>query len=100
MNDHIMPAAADRCAYQAMIVTLAVAGRCVEKVNPEIERAANSGDRFRVVCRPIGARHAVTAETNDRYGEVSIAESAAFHNKPLAYRYSITAAFRNCQKVL
>ena len=44
MDDHVMPAAADRFADQAMIVALAVAGRCVEKIDAEIERAANSGD--------------------------------------------------------
>jgi hypothetical protein len=44
MNDHFMPAAADRFADQAMIVASTVAGRCVEKIDPEIERAANSGD--------------------------------------------------------
>jgi len=44
MNDHFMPAAADRFADQAMIVAFAVAGRCVEKINPKIERAADSGD--------------------------------------------------------
>jgi hypothetical protein len=36
--------AADRLADQAMIVAFAVAGRCVEQIHPEIERAANSGD--------------------------------------------------------
>src|SRR5271165_743948 len=81
MNDHFMLAAADCFADQAMIVAFAVAGRCVEKIDPEIERAANSGDRLRVVCRPIGSRHAVTAEANDRYHKISIAESAVFHSR-------------------
>jgi hypothetical protein len=40
MNNLIMPAATDRFADQVMIVTFAVAGRCVEKIDPEIERAA------------------------------------------------------------
>ena len=44
MNDHLMPAAADRFTDQAMIVAFAVAGRCVEKIDPEIERAADCGD--------------------------------------------------------
>src|SRR5215472_14816526 len=44
MNDYVMPAAADRLADQTMIVTVAVAGRCVEKIDPEIERTANGGD--------------------------------------------------------
>src|ERR1700730_6385199 len=44
MNDHLVPAAADRLADQAMIVAFAVAGRCVEQIHPEIESAANSGD--------------------------------------------------------
>jgi hypothetical protein len=30
---------------------------------------------------PIGARHAITAETDGRYREISIAESAAFHKR-------------------
>jgi hypothetical protein len=37
MNDHVMPAAADRFADQAMIVAIAIAGRCVEKIDTEIE---------------------------------------------------------------
>src|SRR5215813_9100200 len=64
MNDHLTPAPADRFADQAMIVPLAVAGRCIQQINAEIECAANSGDRLRVIRRSIGARHAVTAETN------------------------------------
>ena len=44
MNDNIMSAAADRFTDQAVIVAVAVAGRCVEKIDPKIERAANSGD--------------------------------------------------------
>jgi hypothetical protein len=44
VDDHIMSAAADRFADQAMIVALAVAGRCVEKIDAKIERAVNSGD--------------------------------------------------------
>src|SRR5215813_4465839 len=37
MNDHIISAAADRFADQAMIVALAIASRCVEKIDVEIE---------------------------------------------------------------
>jgi hypothetical protein len=44
VDDNIMSAAADCLADQAVIVALAVAGRCVEKIDPEIERAANGGD--------------------------------------------------------
>jgi len=51
-----MPGAADRLADQAMIVAVAITGRGVEKIDAEIERAANGGDRLRVVGRPIGAR--------------------------------------------
>jgi len=64
MNDNIMSAAADRFADQAVIVAVAVAGRCVEKIDSEIERPANGGDRLRVVRRTIDPRHAVTAETD------------------------------------
>ena len=65
MNDHIMPAAADRLADQTMIVALAIAGRCVEQIDAKIERAADGCDLFRIVGRPISARHAITAETDD-----------------------------------
>ena len=44
MNDHIMPAAVDRFTDQAMIVALAIAGRCVEKIDAKIERPMNGGD--------------------------------------------------------
>ena len=44
VDDDIMSAALDCFADQAVIVALAVAGRCVEKIDPEIERAANGGD--------------------------------------------------------
>jgi hypothetical protein len=64
VDDNVMSAAADCFADQAVIVALAVAGRCVEKIDSEIERAANGGDRLRVVCRTIDPRHAVTAETD------------------------------------
>jgi len=64
MNDNIMSAAADRFADQAVIVAVAVAGRCVEKIDCEIERPANGGDRLCVVRRTIDPRHAVTAETD------------------------------------
>src|SRR5437899_11020972 len=64
VDDNIMSAAADCFAEQAVIVAVAVAGRCVEKIDPEIERAANGGDRLRVVRRTIDPRHAVTAETD------------------------------------
>ena len=33
------------------------------------------------VGRPIGARHAVTAETNDRHTEISVGEPVAFHER-------------------
>src|SRR5215467_6104770 len=98
MNDYVMPAAADRFADQAMIVAFAVAGRCVEKIDPEIERAANSGDRFHVVCRPIGARHAVTAETDGRHHEISIAESASFHELAPCRAYG--ALYQSCPPTL
>jgi hypothetical protein len=39
-----MSAAADHFADQAMIVALAIAGRCVEKIDPDIERPVNGGD--------------------------------------------------------
>src|SRR6516225_8531530 len=76
MNDHLRPAAADRFADQTMIVAFAVAGRCVEKVDSEIECTANSSNRLRIV-----ARHAITAETDGRYREIAIAEAAAFHER-------------------
>jgi hypothetical protein len=44
VDDNIMPAAADYFADQAVIVALAVAGRCVEEIDSEIEREANGGD--------------------------------------------------------
>jgi hypothetical protein len=44
VDDNIRSAAADCFANQAVIVAVAVAGRCVEKIDPEIERAANGGD--------------------------------------------------------
>jgi hypothetical protein len=44
VDDNIMSAAADCFADQAVIVAGAVAGRCVEKIDSEIERAANGGD--------------------------------------------------------
>jgi len=43
MNDYFTPAAADRSADQAMIVAFAVAGRRVEKINPEIARGLGHG---------------------------------------------------------
>jgi hypothetical protein len=64
MDDNIMSAAADGFADHAVIVAGAIAGRCVEKIDSEIERAANGGDRLRVVRRAIDPRHAVTAETD------------------------------------
>ena len=39
-----MSAAADCLADQTVIVACAVAGGCGEKIDPEIERAANGGD--------------------------------------------------------
>src|SRR5215470_2565879 len=46
-NDHIMSAAADRFANQAMIVALPMAGRCVEQINAKIERPVGAfGDQF------------------------------------------------------
>src|SRR5208282_2132194 len=88
MNDHILPAAADRFADQAMIVAFAVAGRCVEKIDSEIERAANSSDCLSVVGRSIGARHAITAETDGRYREITIAESAVCSiSEPVDYKH-------------
>src|SRR5258708_27442265 len=44
VEDNIMSAAADCFADQAVIVAVAVAGRCVEKIDSEIQRAANGGD--------------------------------------------------------
>ena len=79
VNDHLVPAAANGFADQAMIVALAIARRCIEQVDPEIERAADCGDRLRVIGRPIYTRHAVTAETDRRYHKVGIAKFAVFH---------------------
>ena len=44
VDDDIMSAAADCFADQAVIVAAAVAGRCVEKIDADTERAANGGD--------------------------------------------------------
>src|SRR5438045_1059685 len=44
VDDNIVSAAADCFADQAVIVAVAVAGRCVEKIDPEIERTADGGD--------------------------------------------------------
>jgi hypothetical protein len=81
VNDHLVPAPANGFADQAMIVALAVAGRCIEEIDAEIERAADRGDRLRVVGRSIDARHAVTAETNGRHHEIAVAELAVFHER-------------------
>ena len=64
VDDNIMSTATDCFADQAVIVPLAVAGRRVKKIDPEIERAPNSGDRLSVIRRTIDPRHAVTAETD------------------------------------
>ena len=64
VDDNIMAAAADPFADQAVIVPVAVAGRCVEKIDSEIERPASGGDRLRIVRRTIDPRHAVTAGTD------------------------------------
>jgi len=44
MNDYITYAAADRFANQAMILALAIAGRCVEKIDAKLKRPVNGGD--------------------------------------------------------
>jgi hypothetical protein len=44
MNDHIISAAANCFADQAMIVALATAGRCVQKIDAQIDSAVNGGD--------------------------------------------------------
>jgi hypothetical protein len=44
VNNHIMSAAADRFADQAVIVALAIAGRCVEKIDAKLKRPVNGGD--------------------------------------------------------
>jgi hypothetical protein len=64
VDDNIMSAAADCFADQAVIVAPAVAGRCVQEIDPEIGRAASGGDCLRVVRRTIDPRHAVAAETD------------------------------------
>src|SRR5271165_2798842 len=76
-----MSAAADGFADQAVIVPLAVAGRCVEQIDAEIERAANGGDRLHVICRTIGPRHAVTAKADGGNREVRVTELVAFHQR-------------------
>jgi hypothetical protein len=38
--------------------------------------------------RPIGARHAVTAETDDRHCEISVGEPAPFHETMPVMRYA------------
>jgi hypothetical protein len=44
VNDDVLAPAADRFANQAVIVAPAVARRAVEKIDAEIERAADGGD--------------------------------------------------------
>ena len=44
MNDHIMSAAANRFADQAMIVALAIARGCVEKIDAKLKRPVNGCD--------------------------------------------------------
>ncbi len=44
VDDNIISAAADGFADQAVIVAVAIAGRCVEKIDSEIERAADGRD--------------------------------------------------------
>lgn len=73
-------AAADRFTDHAVIVTLAIAGRGVEKGDAKIEGAADGGDRLRVVGRTVGARHAVAAETEGRDREIGVAKAAAFQD--------------------
>ena len=86
VNDHFVPAAADRFADQAMIVALAITRRCVEQIDAEIERAADRGDRLGILGRSIGARHAVTAETDGRHHEIGIAKASAFHGRASCFK--------------
>jgi hypothetical protein len=81
MDDDIMPAATDRFADETVIVALTVARRCVEKIDPEIKGAPDRRDRLVVVGRAIHARHAVAAETDDRYLEIGVAEFAPLHRR-------------------
>jgi hypothetical protein len=44
VDDNIMSAATDCFADQAVIVAATIAGRCVEKIDAEIDRAVDGGD--------------------------------------------------------
>src|SRR6185312_1126616 len=82
MDHHLMPPAFDRLADQPVVMAIAIACRGIEEIHAEIERAADGGDRFRIVGRAVGARHAVAAETDRRDYEIGTAEAVTLHLEP------------------
>ena len=74
MDDDIAATATDRRANESMVVTLAIAGRRIEKIDTAIQRQMDGGGRFRIVGGTVDAGHAVASQAKDRHHEVGVAE--------------------------
>src|SRR4051794_39138169 len=79
MNDDPLAPALQRLGDQLMIMSAAVAGRCVEKINAEIKRSMQGGNRFVIVGWSVHSGHTHTAKTQRRNFELCRAELSIFH---------------------
>ena len=79
VNHDALAPAFERSVDQLVIVPLSIARRGVEKVDAEIERPVQGGDRLVVIRRPVGAGHAHATQRQVRHFEFRRTELNVFH---------------------
>ena len=70
----------DGLADELVVMAVAVAGRGVEEVDPQLEGPVQRGDGLVVVAGPVHAGHAQAAEPHGRHLAVGGAELVVFHS--------------------
>jgi hypothetical protein len=79
MNNDPLAPAFERLGDQLVVMAAAVTGRCVQKVDAQIESAVQGGDGFGIVGGSISARHAHAADTHGRNFEFRGSKLAILH---------------------
>src|SRR6185312_16000247 len=83
MDHHRIAPPLDGAADQPVVMAFAIARRGVDEIDAKADGAVERRERFGVVGRPIGARHAHAAEPEAGDQEVGLAEALLVHPQSL-----------------
>ncbi len=91
MDDDRVPVSLDGLADQGLVVSAAVVGGGIEKIDAEVEGAVDRRDTIVIVLLPIISRHAHAAEADGRDHEIRRPKLDVSHETALSFRNNKTA---------